>query len=329
MAQIFGGISDVVNTLAPGKTVKNYLSDELQGQINTTTAGLDSFRTGQNADLDRILAGVAGAQPTIAQVGKDDLASLGTLINQGKNATAFDLAQQYGNYSTGLLDKVAGNLAGYGKSADNRSLAALGYGGRGGSTYQTNTILDRLSKNLAPAYAGVIQGIPGAVSGMISGDATRAGTIGNLVNQRAGIPLRGVYADMIPGQVRSQNLQDQIAALSVLGGAYKQNYLGSTYTPSKLGGVASGLAKTADSALDTYMSLYTGGMVGGEGGFMGGILGQPQKKATTADPNMGVPGTAYTPANFPPNPYANYFVSPWGTTGPSFGASVPAPSVRY
>jgi hypothetical protein len=261
-SDIFSGLADLGLALFgnQGELVKEWLSKDLLKQGDATTAELPAYRAGLDSDLNRILAAISGAQPEVKKVGDEDLSSLGQLLQQNVQTRPLDTAMTYGNYSTGLLDKVAKNIAGYGKSQDNRLLASLGHGGGGGSTFQTNTILDRVSKNLAPAYSSIIAGIPGAVSTFSQGDASRANNAINLVAQRAGIPLRGIQTEMLGSGQRAQTMSDKIGALTGLSQAYRSNYLGSRYVPSKGERIASGAGNALDGILDAYVAYQTGGL---------------------------------------------------------------------
>jgi len=240
-SDIFSGLAEAGYGLFgdPGQYIKEWLSPELLKQVDLTTTGLPEYRAGQKSDLNRILAEIAGAKPGIAQIGKDDLSSLGQLASQTTNTRPQDVGRQFGDWSFAKDTEVAKAIAGFGKAEDNRLLANLQHGGQGGSTVQTNSILDRVSKNITPLYSNIFSSIPGFINATTSGDNARTANLLSLVRERAGIPLRGVQAEMIGSGLRTKNLNEEINALAGLGGAYRSNYLGTHYKPSRGEQVAS------------------------------------------------------------------------------------------
>lgn len=67
--------------------------------------------------------------------------------------------QQTGDYLYGQFDKFAQNSANAGNRAMNERAAALGYGGQGANSYLAKINADRITSNLAPAFANTTNAI--------------------------------------------------------------------------------------------------------------------------------------------------------------------------
>lgn len=271
MAGIFQ-LGNIISAFAPPKETKQYLNDGLTGQIDKTTASLDGFRTGNAADLAKMGLEIDQATGQIKALAPGDMQTIAGLINAGSE-DPFTTYRNVGDYQFGVLDKLSKNLAGQGKSQDNAMLARFGMGGRGGSTYQTNTILDRISKNLSPVYAGALQNIGRDTTGIVQGRTTGAQNVLNLIANRAAIPSRTLPLLTALTDQRANNLSNEIAAESGIGQASRTNYLGTKVTPNKWAAAASAIDDSMNSAVDTGMSLASMYFGGGAGGALGGIMG--------------------------------------------------------
>lgn len=275
MSQLFN-LGGIIGSFARPKEEQIFLNNPLQQQIGKTTDSLDAFRSGNAADLAKMGLEVDQASGQIKALAPGDTATLTGLINQGAE-DPFTTYRNVGDYQFGVLGKLSKDLAGQGKAQDNAMLARLGLGGRGGSTYQTNSILDRISRNLAPVYAGALGNLGRDTGTIVSGRTTGAANVLNLIGQRAAIPTRTIPLLNLVGDRRAQNLSDEIAAESGLGNAARTNYLGTKVTPNKWAAAASAVDDSLNSAVDTVGSLASsylgGGMLGGLGGGMGGGRG--------------------------------------------------------
>lgn len=286
MSGIFN-LGGVLNSFLPPKEQKQFLNDTLTGQIDKTTAGLDDFRTGNAADLAKMGLEIDQATGQIKALAPGDMQTIAGLINAGSE-DPFTTYRNVGDYQFGVLDKLSKNLAGLGRSQDNATLARFGMGGRGGSTFQTNTILDRISKNLSPVYAGALQNIGRDSSGIVQGRTTGAQNVLNLIANRAAIPSRTLPLLTALTDQRANNLSNEIAAETGLGQASRINYLGTKVTPNKWAAAASAVDSSLNSAVDTGMSLasmYLGG--GGSKGFGGGGGYNPMAPGQQGAPGGG------------------------------------------
>lgn len=244
-------------------------SDALAGQLDNTTNSLTGYRADQSADLSKYGLALDEATGKVKALEAGDNSVLAQLI-ASSNQDPMDTYRGVGDYQFGVLDKLSKSIAGQGRAQDNALLAQFGAGGRGGSTYQTNSILDRLTRNLAPVYAGALSNLGKDTNTIVNGRTTNAGNVVNLLNTRAGIPLRTLPLQTATMDQRTQNLMDEIAAEGGLGNNYRTNSAGFKEEKNKWAAFGDAADSSINSAIDTGMSLYSGGLSGGGGG--GGIM---------------------------------------------------------
>lgn len=283
---IFGGIANAID--GGPKLDRISYSGTLDDQLNLLTNDQTRNRAANAADLARLSAAATGAAKDIEGLSAADQAIIQRIINQ--QVDPFTTYTGVGNYNLGLLNNLSAGLADQGRAGESRRMAALGYGGRGGSTYGSNTLLDRISKNLAPVYAQTFGNIGRDAAALEASRINQGNQTLGMLDYRAGIPLRSVNAYGIPIQARQSITDAEIRNLLGLGEGYKTNTAGYREKQTALGSIAGSL----DSAVDTGLSLYSAGMFGGGGG--GGVT----KKSPVAPTFQ---------ASFAPSGYGNYGVS--------------------
>ena len=284
------GISNLggmIGAFLPPKLKQVRYSDALAGQLDDTTNSLTGYRSSQAGDLSKYGTALDEATGKVKALEAGDNSVLAQLI-ASSNQDPMDTYRGVGDYQFGVLDKLSKSIAGQGRAQDNALLAQFGAGGRGGSTYQTNSILDRLTRNLAPVYAGALGNLGRDTGTIVNGRTTNAGNVTNLLNARAGIPLRTLPLQTATMDQRTQNLMDEIAAQGGLGNNYRTNSAGFKEEKNKWAAFGDAADSSINSAIDTGLSLYTKGLSGGGGGGGGGImsfLGGGGNRAST--PNAG------------------------------------------
>lgn len=258
-------LGGIIGAFLPSKLKQVKYSDALSGQLDTTTNSLTGYRSDKAADLSKYGAAIDEATGKVKALEGDDNSILSKLI-ASSNQDPLDTYRSIGDYKFGVLDKLSSSLANQGRSQDNALLARFGAGGRGGSTYQTNSILDRLTRNLAPVYAGALNGIGTDTGTIVGGRSQNTGNVLNMLNARAGIPLRTLPLQNAVSDQRTQNLFDEIAAEGQMGQNYRTNSAGFQERMNPWAAAAGAVDNTINGAIDTALSL------GGGGGMSGGIM---------------------------------------------------------
>jgi hypothetical protein len=288
-SSIFGGIAGAIS--GPPKVKRISYSSQLDDQINQLTGAQSGTRSANAADVARIGAQAGKAATQMEQLNPEDMATIQSII--GGRVDPFQTYQNVGNYQFGLLDRLASNLAEQGRAGESRRLASMGYGGRGGSTYQSNTLLDRISRNLSPVYASTLGNIGRDATAIEGSRLGQNANIVDLIRERAGIPARSLGLYQVPLQTRMAVNDAEIASLLGLGEAVRTNTAGFQERPTALSQIASSL----DSIVDTGMDLYSGGMLGG---ILGGGGGGGRSPAATPP---------FRPANFGPSGFSGFNMS--------------------
>lgn len=271
-------LGGLISSFAKPKTSQVLYSQDLQNALNSTTAGIPGYRAAQDADLSRLTGELGRATDNIRGLEAGDQSILTQLL--GQQSDPLSVYREIGGYQTGVLDKLAKDLGGMGRSQDNALMARFGLGGRSGGTYQTNSIVDRLSKNLAPYYAQTLGNL-GRDTGIITGARTEnAGNVLDLINARAGIPMRTVGIQTLPSQQRTQNLNSEIGALLGLGEGYRWNTAGFKEVGNRWADAFGAIDNSLNSALDLGMYANNAGITGGLGGALGGLVGSSPTRSS-------------------------------------------------
>lgn len=294
MADIFGPIAEAIS---PAKLKQIQYSDTLNNLLNQTTANQLTRQAADATDLAALSGAAKGAAKNIEGLTLGDQSLIGSLINS--RVDPFQTYQNVGDYQFNILDRLAGGLADQGRSGESRRQAALGYGGRGGSTYGSNTLLDRISRNLSPVYASTLGNLSSAASNIDANRITQDNNVLNLIGARAAAPTRSLPMYSLPIAARSQINDDQLRTLLGLGQGYKTNSAGFKEQKSALGNIGTALDGVVNTGVD-LASIYAGG---GSGGALGGIFGGGGKAQPAAQPWYmgGMSGNSYGPYS-----YGNY-----------------------
>lgn len=305
-------VGPILGAFGKTKTTQQYYDSQLGKTITGAASAAQSNRALNDADLARYATASQQAAGRVEGLLDQDNATLGSLIAKAGNYDPMAAYRGIGDYQTSILDRLAGSLANRGKASQNLAEARMGYGGRGGSTYTQNALIDRLSSNLAPAYASVLGNI-GRDTQVLSGQGiANMANAANLISQRQNAQGAPAAYYLNPALARSQLQGEEAQNLGLLGQAAKGNTAGFRTEKDFVGRLAEGLGEAENTILDTAMgvlSMYSGG---GLGGIMGGGGGAKKPQAPA--------GPQFTPTYSPP---VN-FGSSGGYYGGGFGYSQPS-----
>jgi len=316
-------VGEIIGAFGKTKLKQQFYNDQLGKTITGAASAAQSNRTLNDADLARYATASQQAAGRVEGLLGQDNATLGSLIAKAGNYDPMAAYRGIGDYQTSILDRFAGSLASRGKASQNLAEARMGYGGRGGSTYTQNAMIDRLAGNLAPAYASILGNL-GRDTQILSGQGiANMGNAANLIAQRQNAQGGAANYYLNPALARSQLQGEEAQNLGLLGQAAKGNTAGfreEADLVTKLGGaIAAGEGQVMDLA-GSVLSAYGGGMLGGMGGGGGGGAKGPKQAAPTFTPtysppvNFGSSGGYYQPGGF------GFNLSGGNTyNGPAFG----------
>jgi hypothetical protein len=311
MAGVFN-LGGVLDAFSPPKMERVYTSPELQGEIGTTIGGMGQYRTqaGQSlsnyekANREAINQARRLTQQTEGEVG----GMLGGLRQSGymsdrERARAGDLA---------ALNQLLGQMGGGMSRADKAAASRLGYAGRPSSSYLDKQRSSYIGAFGAPIASQIFAGLNPAAAGAASERVSNINQQLGLMDYRNQMPLGLAQLELNPLQALQAARANEIAQLGGLSDVARSNLAGFKEQRNKWAAAAGAVDQSLNSALDTFMSLYSGGMVGGGGGgLLGGLLGGG--KAQTAQPSR--PQAAYT------LPQPTY--TPQPVVAPSIGLTAP------
>ncbi len=307
-------VGEIIGAFGNTKLKQQFYNDALGKQITGAANAAGSNRALSDADLARYATASQQAAGRVEGLLGQDNATLGALIARAGNYDPMAAYRGIGDYQTGVLDRVSRNLANQGRASQNLNAARLGYGGRQ-SSYTQNAMIDRLSGNLAPAYASVLGNI-GRDTQILSGQGiANMSNAANLISQRQNAQGAAANYYLNPALARSQLSMEEAQNLGLLGQAAKGNTAGfreEADLVTKLGGaIAAGEGQIMDLA-GSVLSAYGGGMLGGMGGGGGGGGG------SKSGPKQAAP--QFTPTYSPPVDFG----SSGGYYGGGFGYSQPS-----
>jgi len=316
--------ANLLQSFGKDKLIQHYYSDALAKNINDASGHIGGDWTANQADLAKFNAANAGA---IAQKNALDTENIGRYRGLISNAASFDPLSQYkaiGDYKLGALKGLASGLADQGRASQSLDFARLGYG-RGGSSYMNQALIDRLTRQLAPVYAGVLSGIGGDSALLSDQSIHHAALADSLIKQQGDLPGRTAQMWLNPIYARGDISGQEQGSISNLLDSVRKNTAGFTTERDTIGKIGDALVTTGNNiedtakwAANTALSAYTGGMMGGGGGGGGkggggGIMsllknftgGQPAASNFQTG-GYQIPPQATAPAYLPQSPGASY-----------------------
>lgn len=255
------------------------------------------------------------------------------MINETAGADPMSTYRNIGDYQVGLFDRFSKGLAAQGQKGQNLQFARMGYGGKGGSTYTNNALLDRISQNLAPTFASTLGSIGRDTQVVGNQRLQQGGQVVNLINARRGLQTQGAELGLNPALARAELADLEAGRLGTLGSAAKTNTAGFEKSKNFVGRLADGLSEAEDTILDTAMgvlSMYTGGgMMGGRGGGRPGASNSgtaARGQAPVFTPTYAPPTDFSAPRQQSYGPMAGGFN--YGPSQQTAGASFYSPQVQ-
>jgi len=287
-------IAPLIGAFGKTKTTQQYYDSQLGKTITGAASGAQANRALNDADLARYATASQQAAGRVEGLLGQDNATLGSLIAKGASYDPMAAYRGIGDYQTSILDRFAGSLASRGKASQNLAEARMGYGGRGGSTYTQNAMIDRLAGNLAPAYASVLGNI-GRDTQVLSGQGiANMANAANLISQRQNAQGAPANYYLNPALARSQLQGEEAQNLGLLGQAAKGNTAGFRTEKDFVGRFAEGLGEAENTIPDTAMGVLSMGSPGAKNAGKAAAGQAPQFTPTYSPPvDFGSSGGYY------------------------------------
>lgn len=254
------------------KVRRVYYSDEIKNALGQYTQLLQDWKDRDVISLADYESAIKRIQPEAEALAREDQQRYGQLLDAN---LAYDPLANYERLRSGnlsALDTWGAKLSGYGSAADKAAMAARGYGGRGGGTYEQILRTDRISKNIAPVLNTIFSNLGREAAGAETGRLSNILSSQGLMQERAQVPYRSVDRLLDPVRARGQTAAGIFSNFGALGGIARNNIAGfrQEKSPWQIAGEAGD--SVVNAALELY-SGYLGGGLGGMGGGMGGGAG--------------------------------------------------------
>lgn len=310
-------LGGIIGAFAPPKLKRIYNNELLQGQIDRSIGGMDQFRAasdealgGYTAANRRAIEKVGGLQQQSEGEINQMLGSLGgaSYMADRERAREGDLAAL-----TGLLGQMGGGMSKGDKIAQSR----LGYAGRPSGTYTDKARASYMASFGAPLAGQIFSGLNTAASGSAAERGANIGQRMGLMQARNEMPLQMADLELNPLRARGMAREMEIGQLGDLSGVNKSNLAGFKEQKNKWAAAGEAADESINSAIDTYLSLYSGGLMGGGGGggrggggMLSGIMGGGGRGGTQQYGGMGFYGGMPAYATPGINPNAPYYMPP-------------------
>lgn len=299
MAGIFN-LGGLIDAFSPPKMERMYNSPELQGQINTAIGGMTDYRTQAGQSLSNYEKANREAINQARRLGAQTEGEVGGMLSGLRQSSYMSDRERTREGDLAALNQLLGQMGGGMSRADKAAASRLGYAGRPSSSYMDKQRSSYLGAFGAPIASQIFAGLNPAASGAAAERGANVSQQMGLMDYRNQIPTNLAQMELNPLQALQQSRSSEIGQLSGLSDVNKSNLAGFKEQRNKWAAAAGAIDQSLNSAVDTGLSLYSGGLIGGSsGGMLGGLLGGPRMQQQ--NPMFyGMPNASfgYGPMNF-------------------------------
>lgn len=282
-------LGGIIDAFSPAKMERVYNSPELQGQLTTTIGGMDQYRSKAGQALGNYETANRRAIEESRRLGALTEGEIGGLLGGLRNASYLGDRERTREGDLAALNTLLGQMGGGMSRADKAAASRLGYAGRPSSSYMDKQRSSYLGAFGAPIASQIFAGLNPAAAGAAQERGANVSQQLGLMDYRNRIPIGLAQMELNPLQALEASRQSEIAQLGGLSDVVKSNLAGFKEKRNPWAQAVGAVDQGLNSALDTYMSLYSGGMIGGGGkGMFGGLLGGDQRGSMMPNPgSMG------------------------------------------
>lgn len=264
-------LGGVVDAFAGRKLKRINNNENLQDEINRTISTMPDYRK----HLDRYLGDYdAGMKDNIAEqrrLGKITEGEIGGLLSTLRDNDYLSDRERIREGDLAAVNSFISQMGGGGSREDKAAMARLGYAGRPSGSYATKVRQSYLTSTASPLIAQVLAGLNTGANQSSNSRRANVGQSVGLIRERNDLPDRITDRMLAPMNARISAKEAEIGALDGMADVDRKNLQGFKEEKNKWAAALMEVDKSLNSALDTYLSMYSGGMMGGGGG--GGIMG--------------------------------------------------------
>lgn len=324
-------LGGVIGAFKPPKLKRIYNNDALQGQIDKSIGGMDQFRSESNTAIDNYTGANRRAAERLGSLQQQSEGEINRMMGElgGSSFMSDRERTREGDLAalTGLLGQMGGGMSRGDKIAQSR----LGYAGRPSSTYTDKARSSYLASFGAPLAGQIFAGLNSAAGGAAAERGANVAQRMGLMQARNDMPTQLADLELNPLRARSMARESEIGQLGGLSDVNRSNLAGFKQEQNKWAAAVGAIDEGLNSALDTALSLYSGGLMGGGGGggLLGGLMGGGGgKKSNQAAPPvsyMGLMGGGSPP---PPVSYYPGSVNPFAGSAYGPGPAYATPGIN-
>jgi len=263
-------LGGVIEAFSPSKLERVYNSPELQGQLTTTIGGMDQYRSKAGQALGNYETANRRAIQESQRLGALTEGEIGGMLGGLRGASYLADRERTREGDLAALNTLLGQLGGGMSRADKAAASRLGYAGRPSSSYMDKQRSSYLGAFGAPIASQIFAGLNPAAAGAAQERGANIRQQLGLIDYRNQIPSGLAEMELNPLQALQAARQSEIAQLGGLSDVSRSNLAGFQEKKNKWAQAVKAVDEGLNSALDTYLSLYSGGMLGGRGGGGGG-----------------------------------------------------------
>jgi hypothetical protein len=234
---------------------------------------MGQYRTKAGEALGSYEAANRRAIQEAQRLGAQTEGEIGSLLGGLRGASYMSDRERTRQGDLAALNTLLGQLGGGMSRADKAAASRLGYAGRPSSSYMDKQRSSYLGAFGAPIASQIFAGLNPAAAGAAAERGANVRQQLGLMDYRNQIPAGLAEMELNPLQALQAARQSEIAQLGGLSDVARSNLAGFKENRNKWAAAAGAVDQSLNSALDTYMSLYSGGMLGGGGGGGGGLGG--------------------------------------------------------
>lgn len=318
-------VGNMISAFRPPKLERIYKSPELLGQTNKSIAGMDDYRAAAGRYLGNFEDANTRAKGEVTRLNTQTEGEVNEMLGELKGASFLDDRERTRSGDLAALEGLLGRMGGGMSAADKVAAARLGYAGRPSGTYMDKARQSYLGTFAAPIASTIFGGLTSAAAGASADRDQRAGRRLGLMRYRNDLPLGLADMELAPLRALQQSRGSEISQLGGLADVNNANFGGFKEKEDQWAAFGKAADEGLNSALDTVLSLYSGGMMGGGGGggggMLSGIFGGGGGRASSPPMPSYQPMPAYQPMPYFPSTGYGYGQNwnPWSAWGPWAG----------
>ena len=267
------GISNlggIIGAFAPDKVERMYNNEGLQKQIDSSIGGMDQYRNEANTAIGNYTGANRKAIGEVGRLNKQSEAETNQMLGGLRNSSFMGDRERARSGDLAALQGLLGQMGGGMSKSDKMAASRLGYAGKPSSSYMDKQRSSYLGAFGAPIAQQIFGGLNQAAGGAAAERGQNISQQMGLMGYRNSLPTNLADMELNPLRARQMARESEIGQLSGLSSANNSNFAGFQKKRNKWAALGDAVDSSVNSAIDTGMSLYSGGMLGGGGGGGGG-----------------------------------------------------------